>query len=118
MRGQYLFSEGDMYSIVEYQKAEAVKGVQQISSAQLQAMPENELVCQLVKQFRLNVPVMKQPYVAESGESKVDVSRDPRRAFFRGGPFYVQGTKTVIAIPFEGDRELFRVQPNTFSTVK
>jgi hypothetical protein len=119
MRGQYLFSEGDMFSVIENQKAVAVKKVQQVSTAQLQAMPEGELVSQLVEQLRLNVPVMKQPYVAESGEAQVDVSRDPRRAIFnRSGPFYVQGTRTVIAIPFEGDRELFRVQPNTYSHMK
>jgi hypothetical protein len=119
MRGQYLFSEGDMFSVIENQKAIAVKKVQQVSTAQLQATPESELVSQLVEQLRLNVPVMKQPYVAESGEAQVDVSRDPRRAIFdRSGPFYVQGTKTVIAIPFEGDRELFRVQPNTYNHMK
>jgi hypothetical protein len=119
MRGQYLFSEGDMFSVIENQKAIAVKKVQQVSTAQLQATPESELVSQLVDQLRLNVPVMKQPYVAESGEAQVDVSRDPRRAIFdRSGPFYVQGTKTVIAIPFEGDRELFRVQPNTYTHMK
>jgi len=119
MRGQYLFSEADMFSVIENQKAAATKKVQQVSTAQLQATPEGELVSQLVEQLRLNVPVMKQPYVAESGEAQVDVSRDPRRAIFdRSGPFYVLGTKTVIAVPFEGDRELFRVQPNTFSTMK
>ncbi len=119
MRGQYLFSEWDMFAVVEHQKAEVVKKVQQVGAAQLQATPEDELVGQLVKQLRLNVPVMKQPYIAESGEAKVDVSRDPRRAIFnRREPFYVQGTKTVIAIPFDGDRDLFKVQPNTYSTMK
>lgn len=70
MRGQYLFSEWDMYSVIENQKAQAVKKVQQVSTAQLQATPEDELVRQLVKQFQLNVPIMKQPYVAESVEAR------------------------------------------------
>jgi hypothetical protein len=119
MRGQYLFSEWDMFTVVEHQKTVAIKKVEQVSAAQLQATSENELVAELVKQLHLNVPVLKEPYIAESGEAKVDVSRDPRRAIFnRSRPFYIQGIQTIIAVPFEGDRDLFKVQPNTFSSIK
>src|SRR5687768_9178599 len=91
MRGTYLFSEWDMLTVVEHQKTEAVKKVEQVTVAQLRATSENELVAELVKQLRLNVPILKEPYIAQSGEAKVDVSRDPRRAIFnRSRPFYIQ----------------------------
>jgi stress response protein YsnF len=34
----------------------------------------------------------------------------------RSQPFYIPGTKTVIAVPFEGDAGFFAVQPNTFTS--
>ena len=41
-----------------------------------------------------------------------------RRFFYdqHSGPIYVAGNKTVIAVPFEGDAEFFRVRPQTFTT--
>src|ERR1051326_6403575 len=119
MAAQHLFSKWDMFTVIEHQRSEATKYVQHVSTTQLSATPEDDLVEQITERFRLNVPAMKKPYVFESKESQIDVSRDPRRAIFnRGRPFYVQGMKSIIAIPFEGDRELFKVQPNTFSTMK
>jgi len=121
MRGQYLFAQVDMFSVIEHQKQQAAERVQQIDSAHLQRTAEDELVSQIVHECQLNVPVIKDDkiYVAEHGEAQVDVSRDFNRAIFdRSRPFYVQGTKTTIAIPFEGDAELFKVQPNTYTTTR
>jgi hypothetical protein len=119
MSAQHLFSEWDMFTVIEHQRSEAARYVQQITAAQLQAAPEDELVDQIVERFRLNVPVMKKPYVAEGGESRVDVSRDPMRVIRnRSQPFYVPGTRVTIAIPFEGDRDLFKVLPNQFNFMR
>jgi hypothetical protein len=121
MRGQYLFAQVDIFSVIEHQKQQAAKRVQQMDSTQLQRTSEEELVRQIVSEYRLDVPVIKDDkiYVADHGEAQVDVSRDFNRAIFdRSRPFYVQGMKTTIAIPFEGDAELFKVQPNTFTTTR
>jgi hypothetical protein len=121
MRGQYLFAQADMYSVIEHQKQQAAKRVQQIDRSHLQSTSEDELVSQIVTEYQLDVPVIKDDkiYVAEHGETQVDVSRDFNRAISnRGRPFYVQGMKTIIAIPFEGDAELLKVQPNTYTTTR
>jgi hypothetical protein len=121
MKGQYLFAQVDMFSVIEHQKQQAAKRVQQIDSLQLQGTSGDELVHQIVNEYRLDVPVIKDDkiYVADHGETQVDVSRDFNRAIFdRSSPFYVQGTKTTIAIPFEGDAELFKVHPNTYTTTQ
>lgn len=121
MREQYLFAQVDMFSVIEHQKHEAAKRVQQIDASQLRDAAEDELVDQIVNDYRLDVPVIKDDkiYVAEHGEVQVDVSRDFNRAIFdRSKPYYVTGMKTTIAIPFEGDAELFKVQPNTYSTTR
>src|ERR1700676_2698324 len=79
---------------------------------------EHDLVQALIEEFRLNVPVINEDgiYIAESGEAQVDVSRDPMRMIYdRSQAFYISGNKTVIAVPFEGDAEFFRIQPSSFS---
>lgn len=121
MRGEYLFAKVDMFSVIEHQKKCAAKKVQELDPAYLQQANENELVSQIVAEYGLEVPVIEDDkiYVADYGESQVDVSRDFRRAIFdRSKPFFVSGTKTIIAVPFRGDAELFKVQPNTFTTTR
>jgi hypothetical protein len=121
MRGQYLFSKVDMFSVIEHQKQQAAKRVQAIDSDQLQRATEDEIVKHIVSEYRLDVPVIKDDkiYVVEHGEAQVDVSRDFNRHISdRNRPFYVNGTKTIIAVPFEGDSELLKVQPNTYTTTR
>lgn len=49
-------------------------------------------------------------------ESKVDVSRDPNRFVWdRNEPFYITGTKIDFYVPYEGDKDLFKCQPSTYS---
>jgi hypothetical protein len=45
----------------------------------------------------------------------VDVSRDFSRAVFPGERAFVRGTRLTIAIPYEGDKQLWRFQPSSFS---
>jgi hypothetical protein len=92
--------------------------VQAIPPNTLLGASEQDLIQALVEEFRLNVPAIKEDeiHVADSGEVSVDVSGDPMRMFYdRSGPFYVPGNKTVIAVPFEGQEEFFRVRPSSFS---
>jgi hypothetical protein len=118
MRSEYFFSKVDMYSVIEHQKQQAAKRVQAVDPDQIRRATEDEIVKQIVSEYRLDVPVIKEDkiYVAEHGETQVDVSRDfNRHVINRNRPSYVNGTKTIIAVPFEGDSELLKVQPNTYS---
>jgi hypothetical protein len=51
-------------------------------------------------------------YIESQTGTKLDVSHDFRRAVFPGERAIVQGTKIEIAIPFEGDSGLWRIQPS------
>jgi hypothetical protein len=48
--------------------------------------------------------------------TRVDVSYDFRRAIFSRDSAFVQGTRFDIAVPYEGDPELWRFCPSTHST--
>jgi hypothetical protein len=92
--------------------------VQSIPANTLLNASEQDLQQALVEEFRLNVPIIKDEdiYIAHSGETQVDVSGDPMRGIFdRSQPFYIQGSKTIIAVPFEGDSGFFRIQPQSYS---
>ncbi len=55
-------------------------------------------------------------YIKSETATTVDVSRDINRAGSRRGrPLMVSGTQLQIAVPFDGDPFLWRLQPNTFS---
>jgi hypothetical protein len=113
-----LFYKYPMFGVIQGQTEAVKKRVQTIDPSTLLGASENDLLQGLVEEFRLNVPTIKDDeiHIADSGETQVDVSRDPMRIIFdRSGPFYVPGSKTVIAVPFEGDAEFFRVQPQTYS---
>jgi len=64
----------------------------------------------------MDVPVLQEDdiHIADWGETKVDVSRDPMRMILdRSRPFYIPGTRTVIAVPCTGDPNFFHIRPQT-----
>ena len=118
MNEELLFNKYDIFGTVQGQTEAVKKRVQSIPSNTLLNASEHDLVQALVDEFRLNVPVIKDEdiYIAHSGETQVDVSRDPMRIIHdRSRPFYMPGNQTIIAVPFAGDAAFFRIRPQTFT---
>jgi hypothetical protein len=114
------YTSGDIFSVLQAQTEAVKKRVQSIPANTVLNASEQDLQQSLVEEFWLNVPVIKEAdiYIAQAGETQVDVSGDPRHRFHydhhSGGPAYVPGNKTVIAVPFEGDRNFFKIRPQTY----
>jgi hypothetical protein len=118
MSQELLFHKYSIHDVLLGQPDAVKKRVQAIPANTLLNASEQDLVRALVDEFRLNVPVIKDDdiHIAESGETQVDVSRDPMRMIRdRSRPFNMPGNKTVIAVPFDGDAQFFRVQPTSYS---
>ena len=119
MRDELLFYGGaDMYAVVQAQTEAVKKSIQDVVANQLLNASEEDLVADLVSQFWLHVPTLKEDeiHIAEASETMVDVRHDRNRWITdRSRPAYVPGNRTVIAIPFEGDAGFFKIQPSTFS---
>ena len=120
MSEELLFNTYQIFSIVQGHTESVKKRLQSIPGNTLLNASEQDLLQALVEEFRLNVPVIKDEgiYIASAGETQVDVSGDPMRRFFynhHSGPAYVPGNKTVIAVPFEGDSEFFKIQPQSYT---
>ena len=118
MNDDYLFNKYEIYGVIEGQTQAVKKKVQSIASNIVLSASEADLIQALSEEFTLSVPVLSEEniYIAHSGETQVDVSRDPMRMIVnRSHPFYIAGNKTVIAVPFEGDASFFKVQPQSFT---
>src|SRR5579859_4074113 len=118
MNDELLFNKYDILSVVRAHEESLKKRVQSIPANTVLNASEQDLVLAVVQEFRLNIPIITdaQIYIAHSGETQVDVSGDPMRGIFnRSRPFYIPGNKTVIAVPFEGDSEFFRIQPQSYT---
>ena len=55
--------------------------------------------------------------IGEHGETQIDASRDPM-CYIRDPtrPFYIKATFATFVIPFEGEAQVFRCRPSTYST--
>jgi hypothetical protein len=118
MSQEILFNTYQIFGVVQGQTEALKKRVQSIPPNTLLNASEHDLVEALLEEFRLNVPIIKDEniYIAHSGETQVDVSRDPMRMIYdRSEPFYIPGNKTVIGVPFQGNAEFFKIQPQTYT---
>jgi hypothetical protein len=117
-RDDYLFGQVSIFDVLERQKRAVKEEVRGLQGDHLLNVSEEDLIASLVDQFRMEVPVLKEDgiYVAEHGDAQIDVSRDPLRLIHdRSRPHYLIGTRTVIAVPFEGDANFFKIQPQQYT---
>jgi hypothetical protein len=118
MPKNYLFRNMSIFDVLEYQKRAINEEVHKLDPDYLLGVSEQDLVASLIDQFRMNVPVLKEDeiYVADHGDTRIDVSQDPARLIYdRSYSHYVTGTRTIIAVPFEGDASFFAIQPQTYT---
>jgi hypothetical protein len=119
MSEEILFSGAEIFAALEHQKVQLKERVQSIPANKLLNASEHDLIQSLVEEFELEVPVLKdeERYLAQAGrEMRIDVSGDLGHGatWIRQGPVYREGNENVIAVPFEGDAEFFRIRPNRY----
>jgi hypothetical protein len=118
MSQELLFHKHAIFDVIRARTEAVAQEVQSIPSQTLLNASEHDLLQMLIEKFHLEVPTISELdlYIVHSGETQVDVSRDPMRMISdRSMPFYVTGTETVIGVPFQGDPAFFNIQPQTFS---
>ena len=112
-----LFSEYDMFGVLEEHK-QAVRGeAASIDGNQLLNTSVDDLCAYFVKKYQLHPPILlEDEAVAIQEETQIDVSKDPHR-YIRdpSRPFYVDGTRVILEVPFEGDANFFKVRASTFT---
>lgn len=120
MADKNLFTEGLLADLLEHGKKQVQDEVQRADRNYLLNVSETDYCDYLLSEYRLDPPVLHrdQIHVHEQRETKVDVSHDWGRAIYdRSQPTYITGTSVTIGVPFGGEGNLFKYQPNAFSTV-
>ena len=80
---------------------------------------ESDLVTYLVNEYSLEPPrlLRDQIHVENEGETNIDVSgRFEYDIWDSGNPHHVPGSFVTVAIPFEGDGNLFEYQASTYTS--
>src|SRR6266478_5728839 len=115
---EYLFSDYDLYAVIENQRERMVQAINGADASIVNGRPAEEVADEFVRQFHLNPPELTEGAISvDVQEAQVDVSSDPNRLFFdHHGPFYVPGIRATYYVPFSGDAELFKCRPSSFST--
>jgi hypothetical protein len=67
--------------------------------------------------YQIDVPVLdEENIVVDQREKQIDVSRDQNRLITdRNRPFYITGSEIEVEIPFTGEAEAFKIQPNPYT---
>jgi len=90
--------------------------VETYDADQLLGTAEEKLIDYFVQKYQIEVPQLEEGAITvDQDETRLDVSRDPYRAIFdRSRPFHVTATTVRFFVAYQGDPEMFRVQPMSY----
>jgi hypothetical protein len=115
---EYLFSDHDLHAVLEGQREQVMQAINSADASDVSGRAAEEVADEFVRQFQVIPPELTEGAISvEVEEAQVDVSRDPNRHFFDGGPHYAPGIRAKYYVPFTGDPELLRCRPSTYSTM-
>ena len=116
---EYLFSDCDLYSVLEGQRMNMTHAIDDAEASVVNNRPAEEIASEFVREFEVRPPELTEGAISvEVEEAQVDVSGDPNRLLFdHEGPFYVAGIRARYYVPFRGDSDLLKCRPSTYSTM-
>lgn len=112
------YQKGDLRNYLEQRRSDLNGGIEGLETNYILNVSEEDLCQYLVNSYLLESPRLNEGeiYIYDQSEVDIDVSQDPRRAIFnRSRSCYVKGLSVTIAIPFDGDGELFHYRSSSFT---
>lgn len=111
-----LFWELDWHSVVEHQKQLLRQKVENLSAEDFEGATLDEHAAQLTADLALEPPkIFPENINVSQREVEIGVSGNRGDYFSRPGQHYVKGTAIDVRLPFQGDKEMFRIKPTTFT---
>lgn len=116
-REDYLFTGPDWHSVDRHQRQQMVAEIERVDPDRLLNTSVDDLALYFSEKYKINVPVLdEENLVVDQREKQIDVSRDPNRYITdRSRPFYITGSEIEVEIPFTGEPEAFKIQPNPYT---
>ena len=110
--GPFLFTTRDLTSALEAQQWEARQAIDKWDPDELLATAEADVAEYLVSRYSVVCPVLHRDQ-AESLPVSEDVQA--ARGMFTGEQFRQRVTKIAIAVPFDGEEDVFKYRASTFT---
>lgn len=116
-REDYLFTGPDWHSVDQHQRQQMVAEIEKVDPDRLLNTSVDDLALYFYEKYKIDVPVLdEENLVVDQREKQIDVSRDPSRHITdRSRPFYITGSEIEVEIPFTGEAEAFKIQPNPYT---
>jgi len=115
-RPNYLFSEGEFFSVVEGRKRQTQEWVDSLDADYTLSVSLEDICSYAEEEYALDTPILNHSdAVAYQREAQVEVHDAFRRRIHDDGPLVVIGTEVNLEVPFTGHGELFRVLPSTYN---
>lgn len=120
MKAKHLFSDGELSQLLNHNQGQIRMQVNRIPKDQFMNSSDGDLFDYIYDRNSFEpIKIHDDKMVMEEPEEfKKDVSHDSFRYIRdRSRPFYVEGTRLVVEIPFTGEKKFFEYRPNTWSSV-
>lgn len=111
------FSDGDSFSTFGNLVEKVIAEINSLDNEYVLKASPTELEKYFVEKVLILPLVLHEDkrYIKNQTGTQIDVSHDFGRIVSRGERAVVKGTRVDIAIPFEGDQNLWRIRASTFS---
>ena len=111
-----LFWRGPLSNAIDHHCATASVRVQAIADTVLRAVSDDELVEQLASELAITpLTLSRESMTMQREEVQIDVTNDGNRiSRWDGGRLLVPGVRVTVTVPYQGDTELWRLQPSSF----
>lgn len=112
-----LFHGMDLSRVLEMQERKMFQEIEEIEGDRLLNTNVTDLCDYFEQEYQVeSIQLNKDKITIDHAEAQIDVSRDLHRDVRdRTRPAYIKGTSISYFVPFEGDPELFKCQPSSFT---
>lgn len=111
-----LFSKGDLFSVLDHQKREAISAVAKVSSAQMHACTDEQLIAHFLDRFSI-APLSLYPDRLQKAMNECEFETRDRFRYDipHGASIKVPGIAVAVRMPFTGEADLLFVRPSSMS---
>ena len=113
------YRNGDIYNVLQNQKAKLKEEISSLGRDYILKVSEEDLCKNLLDKYTIEIPILRDEslHALEPEDTQIDIrGRHDYAVFDNDEPHYVKGTSLTIAIPFEGEEQLFHFMSSTYTS--
>ncbi len=116
--GDLLFNDHDLHAVLDAHVKKMYAEIDSIEGNRLLNTSVEDQCDYFESKYWINpIQLQEEQITVGQEEAQVDVSHDRQRYIRdRSSPFFIAGTSVTFFVPFEGDTELFKCQPSSFTS--